>query len=120
MEFYLEAKRLLCEGELESSFKTFTSFINSQTTSHHREHLTELADAFNSRGHIKYLRVEFDEAIEDYTEAIKIDPNFSVPYYNRGQIHYRLGGLMITIFYVSVLNVVLSFLQHVMWPLKKI
>ena len=48
-------------------------------------------DAFNARGHIKYLWVDFDGAVEDYTEAIRRNPDFAVAYYNRGQIHYRLG-----------------------------
>ena len=37
--------------------------------------------------------MHFKEAIEDYTEAIKIDPTFAVAYYNRGQVQYRLGEI---------------------------
>ncbi|KAG8445686.1 hypothetical protein GDO86_010459 [Hymenochirus boettgeri] len=51
----------------------------------------DLAVAFNNRGQIKYLRVEFYEAMDDYTEAIRIKSDFEVPYYNRGLILYRLG-----------------------------
>ncbi|KAM4772841.1 tetratricopeptide repeat protein 32 isoform 2-T2 [Rhinophrynus dorsalis] len=51
----------------------------------------DLAIAFNNRGQIKYFRVDFYEAMDDYTEAIRINPNFEVPYYNRGLILYRLG-----------------------------
>ena len=91
MEIYSKAKCMLEKGELDSSFKHFTDFINSQITSKQHGYRAELADAYNSRGQIRYLRVEFDEAIEDYTQAIKLDSNFAVPYYNRGQIHYRLG-----------------------------
>ncbi|PKK33589.1 tetratricopeptide repeat domain 32 [Columba livia] len=42
-------------------------------------------------GHIKYLRVEFAAAMEDYTAAIQCQPGFEVPYYNRGLVLYRLG-----------------------------
>ncbi|XP_034435114.1 tetratricopeptide repeat protein 32 [Hippoglossus hippoglossus] len=50
-----------------------------------------LARAYNNRGQIKYLRVDFHEAVEDYTSAIQADSHFEVPFYNRGLIRYRLG-----------------------------
>ncbi|KAI3364226.1 hypothetical protein L3Q82_011031 [Scortum barcoo] len=50
-----------------------------------------LAAAYNNRGQIKYLRVDFSEAVEDYTSAIETDSRFETPLYNRGLIHYRLG-----------------------------
>ncbi|CAH2246002.1 tetratricopeptide repeat 32 [Pelobates cultripes] len=53
--------------------------------------IADLATAFNNRGQIKYFRVDFYEAMDDYTEAIKVNPNFEVPYYNRGLVLYRLG-----------------------------
>ncbi|XP_037007757.1 tetratricopeptide repeat protein 32 [Artibeus jamaicensis] len=51
----------------------------------------DLATAYNNRGQIKYFRVDFDEAVDDYTSAIEVQPSFEVPYYNRGLILYRLG-----------------------------
>ncbi|XP_022430088.1 tetratricopeptide repeat protein 32 isoform X3 [Delphinapterus leucas] len=51
----------------------------------------DLATAYNNRGQIKYFRVDFYEAMDDYTSAIEVQPNFEVPYYNRGLILYRLG-----------------------------
>ncbi|XP_068534781.1 tetratricopeptide repeat protein 32 isoform X2 [Anas acuta] len=51
----------------------------------------DLATAFNNRGHIRYLRVEFAAAMEDYAAAIESQPGFEVPYYNRGLVLYRLG-----------------------------
>ncbi|XP_005400395.1 PREDICTED: tetratricopeptide repeat protein 32 [Chinchilla lanigera] len=50
-----------------------------------------LATAYNNRGQIKYFRVDFYEAMDDYTSAIEVQPSFEVPYYNRGLILYRLG-----------------------------
>ncbi|TNN45207.1 Tetratricopeptide repeat protein 32 [Liparis tanakae] len=50
-----------------------------------------LAGAYNNRGQIKYLRVDFDEAVEDFTSAIRTDSQFEIPLYNRGLIRYRLG-----------------------------
>ena len=91
METYKEARRLLDERDLEQSFKFFTDFINSERAQNRPERREELVDAYNSRGHIRYLWVDFDEAISDYSEAIELDPKLAVAYYNRGQIHYRLG-----------------------------
>lgn len=51
----------------------------------------DVATALNNRGQIKYLRVDFDAAMEDYTAAIQSQPAFEVPYYNRGLVLYRLG-----------------------------
>ncbi|NXK44536.1 TTC32 protein, partial [Chauna torquata] len=51
----------------------------------------DLATALNNRGQIKYFRVDFAAAVEDYTAAIESQPAFEVPYYNRGLVLYRLG-----------------------------
>ncbi|XP_019908568.1 tetratricopeptide repeat protein 32 [Esox lucius] len=51
----------------------------------------DLAIAYNNRGQIKYFRVDFHEAMEDYGSAIDSNCQFEVPYYNRGLIRYRLG-----------------------------
>lgn len=91
METFNRARSLLEEKDLEQSFKYFTDFINSQRSLSKPEHREELIDAYNSRGHIRYLWVEFDDAVGDYSEAIELDPKFAVAYYNRGQVHYRLG-----------------------------
>ena len=64
-----------------------------------------LTQAFNNRGQVKYLRVDFDEAIEDYTAALKVDSDFAIGYYNRGQIHYRLGMR-------NNVNVIMKILRH--------
>lgn len=50
-----------------------------------------LSDVYNSRGHIRYLWVDFSEAVEDYSRAIELNDTNSIAYYNRGQIHYRMG-----------------------------
>ncbi|XP_069584236.1 tetratricopeptide repeat protein 32 isoform X2 [Ranitomeya imitator] len=53
--------------------------------------MEELSVAYNNRGQIKYFRVDFYEAMDDYTAAIRLNPKFEVPFYNRGLILYRLG-----------------------------
>ncbi|XP_047430207.1 tetratricopeptide repeat protein 32 [Mugil cephalus] len=68
----------------------YTKFITSCVQSRGCE-AGDLATAYNNRGQIKYLRVDFHEAIEDYTSAIQTNSQFDIPFYNRGLIHYRLG-----------------------------
>ncbi|NXY63345.1 TTC32 protein, partial [Callaeas wilsoni] len=51
----------------------------------------DLATALNDRGQVRYLRVEFPAAVQDFTAAIECQPGFEVPYYNRGLVRYRLG-----------------------------
>ncbi|XP_064195780.1 tetratricopeptide repeat protein 32 [Anguilla rostrata] len=67
----------------------YTEFITSCQTRKCDAH--DLAIAFNNRGQIKYKRVDFYEAMEDYTLAIQANSRFEVPFYNRGLIRYRLG-----------------------------
>ena len=90
MDTYYRAKELYAEGNLPESHKLLTNFIVSQRGISGNA-AAQLTDAFNTRGHIHYRWVDFDEAIQDYSEAIKVDPKFAVAYYNRGQVHYRLG-----------------------------
>ncbi|GAA6228833.1 tetratricopeptide repeat protein 32 [Lates japonicus] len=68
----------------------YTEFISSCLQSR-KCTAGDLATAYNNRGQIKYLRVDFHEAVEDYTSAIQTDSQFEIPFYNRGLIHYRLG-----------------------------
>ena len=87
MELYEEAKELLSKNQLEECHEALNKLIDSRNGLSSRI----LADAYNTRGHIKYLWVDFDAAILDYTEAIQCDSSLAVAYYNRGQIHYRMG-----------------------------
>ncbi|XP_029983651.1 tetratricopeptide repeat protein 32-like [Sphaeramia orbicularis] len=68
----------------------YTQFITSCLRSRECE-ASDLATAYNNRGQIKYLRVDFREAVEDFSSAIKVDSQFEIPFYNRGLVHYRLG-----------------------------
>ncbi|XP_053345369.1 tetratricopeptide repeat protein 32 [Clarias gariepinus] len=68
----------------------YTEFINICTASGDCDSL-DLAVAYNNRGQVKYFRVDFYEAMDDYSSAIKAHRQYEVPYYNRGLIRYRLG-----------------------------
>lgn len=88
------AKELLEQGCLEECCRLLTTIIDDGRTAGEPERVSELSEAYNTRGHIRYLWVDFDRAVSDYTEAIGLDPGFAVAYYNRGQVHYRLGTLL--------------------------
>ncbi len=50
-----------------------------------------LATAFNNRGVAHKFKGEYDRALEDYDQAILLNPSFANAYNNRGVI-YRLEG----------------------------
>ena len=54
---------------------------------------TEREDAkvYYNRGFVWAEKGEHDKAIEDYTEAIRIDPNYAEAYYNRGDAFETKG-----------------------------
>jgi tetratricopeptide (TPR) repeat protein len=51
----------------------------------------DVALAFNNRGQLRYLKVDFDGAVEDYNKSIEFNPSLPSAYYNRGTIFYRMG-----------------------------
>jgi tetratricopeptide (TPR) repeat protein len=51
----------------------------------------QLATAFNNRGFVYKFKGEYDHALEDYNQAILLNPGFASAYNNRGVI-YRLRG----------------------------
>ncbi len=53
----------------------------------------KIALAYNNRGHLKYLSVDFDGAVDDYNKALEYNVELSSCYYNRGTIFYRMGKI---------------------------
>ena len=49
------------------------------------------AKGINNRGHAKYMQVQFDKAVDDYDEALRLDPDLAVAMYNRATVRFRLG-----------------------------
>eukprot|EP00062_Callorhinchus_milii_P015017 gi/632964827/ref/XP_007898587.1/ PREDICTED: tetratricopeptide repeat protein 32 [Callorhinchus milii] len=84
-----DAQRRLSAGDPEAE-RLYSQFITHCSGSV-KCNSEDLATAYNNRGQIKYLRVDFYEAMEDYTLAIQSKEEFEIPYYNRGLIRYRLG-----------------------------
>ena len=89
MELHEKAKRLLSSGRLEESCQLLTTFLDGYRDS--AELGSAVTEAYNSRGQVKYLSVDFPGAVSDYSRALERDPSFAVAWYNRGQVRYRLG-----------------------------
>jgi tetratricopeptide (TPR) repeat protein len=52
-----------------------------------------LVAAFNSRGNAHLNNRNYDRAIDDYNETIRIDPKYAIGFYNRGLAYLRKGRL---------------------------
>ena len=48
-------------------------------------------DEWNNKGYALYLQGNYDEAIQDYKEAIRLDPEFVWPWYNKGLAFEKQG-----------------------------
>lgn len=90
---YDRAKVLQSNGCYSDALKELDKLIQlAEQCKEQSESLKRLLScAWNDRGHLKYLQVDFYNAISDYTRAIELSKDFAVPYYNRGQVHYRMG-----------------------------
>jgi len=51
----------------------------------------ENAEEFNDRGNRYSRNGAYEQAIEDYSRAIGLDPGFAEAYFNRGVSKYELG-----------------------------
>jgi tetratricopeptide (TPR) repeat protein len=51
----------------------------------------DLSWAYNNRGTNNMLLGNYDRAIEDYDQALRLDPGYALSYYNRGDAYRRLG-----------------------------
>src|ERR1700686_1871205 len=79
----------ICGGaahaSLDQAITSCTQLIQSGTLSQ-----SNLASAYNNRGNAYHAKGQDDLAIADYTQALRIDPNYAYAYFGRG---YALVGL---------------------------
>ncbi|GAV03971.1 hypothetical protein RvY_14324 [Ramazzottius varieornatus] len=94
-----EAKRLESERKFKEAERRYTEYIRycAAEMDRGRKNSNDLSErlalAYNNRGLVRYLLVDFDAAIQDFTSALQLDDQLAVAYYNRGLVHYRLGQL---------------------------
>jgi tetratricopeptide (TPR) repeat protein len=50
-----------------------------------------MADKDDAQGNIYNLLRDYDKAISDYTEAIRLNPNYAAAYHDRGLAYKQLG-----------------------------
>lgn len=79
------------EQKSDQTDKTSETEQDSDQTNKTSETETKSAVTYNDDGIKKYNNKDFRGAIEDYTQAIKINPNYAEAYYNRGIVYDELG-----------------------------
>jgi lipoprotein NlpI len=61
-------------------------------------------DAFNSRG-LAYAKLkQFEKAIQDYNQAIELDPEYTYAFNNRG-LAYNCSGVILSLWLVCATHV---------------
>ncbi|EDV22396.1 Tetratricopeptide repeat protein 32 [Trichoplax sp. H2] len=102
-EDYNQANLLFTNGQRQAALDSYTAFLDKWEPQRDafgdtvNSYNKKLAIAYNNRGQLHYLNVDFYLAMEDYSQALKYNQHFAVAYYNRGQIHYRLGSYQLAI-----------------------
>jgi tetratricopeptide (TPR) repeat protein len=80
---------------------TLTTDTTSRTDTTSKTDTTSTTDTtnkkteadYNTAGLAKYEKKDFRGAIEEYSQAIKINPNYEIAYYNRGLAYNDLGDI---------------------------
>ncbi|KAG0710305.1 Caspase-14 [Chionoecetes opilio] len=85
----VEARACYCEGRYVQAEKLYTQALAAFTPHRHIQKLL-VAQIHNERGVCRYKLVYFDEAVQDYTQALALNPALAAAYYHRATIHYRL------------------------------
>jgi tetratricopeptide (TPR) repeat protein len=54
--------------------------------------IARLSETYYFLGLVSYLNEDYDKAITDYAETIRLNPDFADAYYSRGRIYEKKGG----------------------------
>ena len=57
----------------------------------HQSTPTAKAIAYNNRGNAFIIKGDYEHAVQDFNEAIKLNPTFTKPFNNLGVAHLRKG-----------------------------
>lgn len=94
LETFLKAESLEKESRKDEAIAGYSDFIAECLSSGQPlgpDLHEKLVLAYNNRGFLQYLKVEFRLAIQDFTNALEQDNNFAIAFYNRGLVLYRLS-----------------------------
>jgi len=81
--------RVISERKSQSATVSHPSNKTPTAVSHHPTKTTSFLVYYN-RGSAKYKLKDYQGAIDEYTEAININPNYNVAYNDRGFVKYKL------------------------------
>lgn len=82
---YLKRARELAKADMQSSARTIIELTTKSIM------ITETADAYNVRGTAKGYLGDREGEIQDYTQALKLDPGYFKAYHNRGNARRQSG-----------------------------
>ncbi len=57
----------------------------------------KLAFTFNNRGNAYYIKGDYDQAIQDFDQAVRLRPEFALAFYNRGNAYLGKGNYELAI-----------------------
>jgi tetratricopeptide (TPR) repeat protein len=80
----------LCNGSERSSLDSRISGCSALIDSHQSTAIA-LAISYNNRGNAYVAKGDYDRAIQDFNESIKLAPDFAKPYNNRGAAYLLKG-----------------------------
>ncbi len=87
LESCYEGVRARAVGNYDLAIDQFTWCIDAGELT-----VRNLAIAYNNRSYAYRKKTNYQQAIRDYGEAIRLDPEFAIAYYNRGVAHYYMQG----------------------------
>jgi len=83
---YIELCNSLDRAALDARIKGCTALIDASDRK-----ATALAIAYNNRGNAYAAKTDYDRAIQDFDQSIKLNPGYAKPFNNRGVAYLRKG-----------------------------
>lgn len=79
-DYVRQGNRYYDEGEYERAVESYTKSLDIQ----------DMAEAYYNRGCAYSKLKENEKAVQDYSSAIELDPDYAYAYYNRGNEYFRV------------------------------
>jgi len=89
-----KAEALVKENRLKDALGLYSTWLKEALRFPQRinpQRDESVAVAYNNRGHLKYMLVDFEGAVQDYNAGLEYNSMLPCLYYNRGTIMYRMG-----------------------------